>query len=478
MFLLAFFTSIAVTIFTSSTPVETNYTIRMLQVWHRHGARTVVLSTSTAECSAANNCGQLTRNGMLQLNAVGEYIREHYGSESSAPIYNSSRYTPSQVIANASHFDRTIQSAQALLYTMYESRDNFYPVVNTIERDVDMPLNTDNVPAVIGVYRLDVKKMMTALTLYVLSVFKMPELQAIAAEANVSSLCESQRSVVGCTYSLYDLATSMEAEGTLSSLPLVYANMDRLRNVQTKFFRLIFEHNSSDPLRAQQGSMGQIAAQAMIKNMMDWMNTSEYPVRIFSTHDTNIVPLSVTMGDMSDISICPNYGTALLVELLESQTDASLHVRVKRGEPRAASDNITNFTFRLQEFTQHCMSSNGKAYTAEICPIEHFIRFIHSTVGTSQEGLCAITEEAKKALGCPAEPTPGTMPSTRCLHYRRNCPEWSCGANEILGAHDYQCYSTLNINLQQSKMSVKSALLNYATSLAGMPVINYVKSKL
>lgn len=159
----------------------------------------------------------------------------------------------------------------------------------------------------------------------------------------------------------------------------------------------------------------------------------------YSTHDTTVCPLGVTLGDQGYDTFLPPFGATMLIELLE-RPDKTYYVRVLRGRPQRDGDD--EYHYMDTGFTQHCIDSNGEMYVAEdnICPLEDFVRLVDYSKPAVPDGECIMNQTLFARMKCPETIYSGGYMSSDCVVYRIACPRNSCPTGYILSLADYQCY--------------------------------------
>lgn len=86
------------------------------------------------------------------LRTVGTFLRNRYNNLSlvEAPFFKSPIYNASLIYSRSTFFQRTVQSAAALLHGIFPSNKTFYPAIFTIAKETDSLLNSDYIPAAFG----------------------------------------------------------------------------------------------------------------------------------------------------------------------------------------------------------------------------------------------------------------------------------------------------------------------------------------
>lgn len=114
----------------------------------RHGDRTPIENIPTVQHEWPEGLGQLTPRGMKQEYALGQHLRNVYVDKYSLLP---SKYTAGTMYVRSSDFDRTLMSAQSLLFGLYplgtgpSLPQGFQPIpVHTIPQNQDVLLITDN----------------------------------------------------------------------------------------------------------------------------------------------------------------------------------------------------------------------------------------------------------------------------------------------------------------------------------------------
>nr|CAJ2482300.1 unnamed protein product [Leishmania braziliensis] len=429
----------------AAVSVDARLVVRMVQVAHRHGARSALVDDNATQiCGTVYPCGELTDEGVEMVRAIGKFARSRYNDPSlvESPLFPSTRYNSSVVYTRSTDTQRTIQSATAFLHGLFED-DYFFPVVYSHNMTTDTLLSTDTVPSVMGRSWLDSPALSATLNPVVDAHLTWDAIQAAAKDAWIEGLCADPNARADCVLNLYDVAAAFEASGRLDSTSDLKAAYPGLVEVNAAWYKYVFGWNDTDKLDRTQGTPSQNLAQTMLANMNAHRLSPSYKLFEYSAHDTTIAPLAVTFGDQGNTTMRPPYAVTIFVELLQDTEDANgWYVRLIRGNPVKAANGI--YVFQQSGIEVHCMDSAGNMEVAStgICPLDNFRRMVDYSRPTVEDGNCAMTTTQYSNMGCPRTIADNEPVPLRCEVYRRVCTNKACPPAHILSAADYQCHPT------------------------------------
>lgn len=420
------------------------YNVRMAQVVHRHGARAPLVDFNVSEiCGFEYPCSYLNGVGIDMLLSIGDYVRNRYNSLDvvESPFFESERYNSSLVYTRSTSLERTLQSAASFLHALFPDSRYFFPVIYSVNMTTDFLLNTDPMPPVMLKRWANDEGLSAALNPVVDSLFTWEELQAGAEEAYIGGTCVDYDLRWECALDVYDVGTSFKATNQLGDKPRLAAILPGATEVNTQYFFYIFAYNASLEMDRTQGTMAQNLAQEMLGNVYAHLLSPSYRLFEYSTHDTLVAPLGVTLGDQGHATMEVPYAHTYIMELLQDAGDDSYHIRILRGSPQDA-DNSGNFTFVQDSFTQHCIDEAGNTYEAtnNVCPLEDFARFIDSTRPAVHKGYCVVDQTMYNNLDCPSSAFLGKPVPRYCQIYRIGCGDMACENGYVLAQDDLQCY--------------------------------------
>ncbi|KPA81836.1 putative histidine secretory acid phosphatase [Leptomonas pyrrhocoris] len=434
---------LAVLLVTAALSAEARLVVRMVQVAHRHGARgSTAVEHSVDICGTEYPCGELTGVGIEMLNSVGRFVRARYSNLSlvEEPLIPSTRYNSSVVYTRSTGLQRTIQSATAFLSGLFPD-DYFYPVVYSHNYTTDTFLTTDPTPYVFGRRSLEMDLMDAALNPIVDSYLSREQIAAAAKDAYIEDICSDFTQRSNCAYRLYDVATSFEAAGRLSSRTNLVAAMPGLSAYMIGWYRYIYDYNKSVELDRMQGSCAQNLAQTMLANIDAHKLSPSFKLYEFSTHDTMVSPLAMTFGDHNNVTMNPPYATTIIVELLQdTESPNDWYVRPVRGNPTRQANG--SYMFVLNDMEVRCIDAAGNQYlaTTGICPLDGFRRMVDYSRPSVPNGQCTLTPHQRENMGCPRTVADGKPVPYYCWLYRYVCPQTACPDGYVLGREDLQCY--------------------------------------
>ncbi|CAJ1994059.1 tartrate-sensitive acid phosphatase [Leishmania donovani] len=444
----------------AAVSVDARLVVRMVQVVHRHGARSALINDNTTEiCGTLYPCGELTGEGVEMVRAIGEFARSRYNDLSlvESPLFPSTQYNSSLVYTRSTHTQRTIQSATAFLRGLFQD-DYFYPVVYSRNRTTDMLLSTDAVPSVMGRSWLDNPALYAALNPVIDEHLSWDAIQSAAKDAWIEGLCTDFNARTSCVLYMYDVAAAFEAAGRLDNATNLKAVYPGLMEVNAAWFKYVFSWNHTSKLDLTQGSASQNLAQTMLANINAHRLSPSYNMFEYSAHDTTVVPLAVTFGDQGNTTMRPPFAVTIFVELLQDTADASgWYVRLIRGNPVKIANGT--YVFRQTGIEAHCIDAAGIRYRASagICPLDDFRRMVDYSRPAVAEGHCAMTQAQYSNMGCPRTIADNKPVPSRCWIYRYACPSKACPVTYILSAADHQCYPGAGIPNSSSSSDVTTA---------------------
>ncbi|CCW63233.1 unnamed protein product [Phytomonas sp. EM1] len=423
--------------------VDSGYVVELTQVIHRHGARSPLPNfNKELICGYEYPCGYLNNVGMSMLRAVGAYVRHRYNDPSivKKPFFPGRRYNASLVYSRSTAKQRTIQSSSAFLSGVFP--DFSLPVPYTVELNRDTLLNPDVYPSVIS-RLLDAKAQKALLNPIVDSYFTWKQLEEVAAEALTTESCQDYDLRYECVVRLYDIASCYKATNKLDDMPKLKMALEGARAVNTRRFSYLFGYDPDNELDRIQGTVAHKLVDEIVENMYSYLSSPSYRMYEYSTHDSMLTPLGITLGDYSEGTIDVPFAQTYLIELLQNVADKTYHVRVLRGFPQEnEAEEDREFSFVQTDIKWYCMTQGNKAYIPinNICPLQDFVRYINSTKPDTQGGFCVIQKDQYERLECPAS-VEDSLPLTRfCQQYRTVCPREACPEGLVLGAADLQCY--------------------------------------
>lgn len=420
-----------------------SYKVIMSQVVHRHGARSPIITENTTEiCGTEYPCGYLNEYGQEMMYAVGEYLRSRYNNVTivDEPFFPFTKYNASLIYTRSTNLERTIQSAASVLAALFPSGKTFFPVIFSHNMTIDFLLNTDPMPPVLLKRHYDNDGLAELLNPVVDATITWEKLQIMADEGYYGGSCVDYAMRWQCAMDMYDIGTSFEAQHKLDDKPTLAAGIPALTRINGIYYEFVMKYNASVPLLREQGAMAQNLAQTLVSNIYAHLISPSYRMYEYSTHDSMVTPLGVTLGDQSFQTFTPQYGTTYIVELLE-RADSTKFVRILRGEPHY-NETGDSYFFEETGFVQHCIDSQGQMYVAEdnICPLEDFVRMVDYSKPAVQDGYCVVNQTLYDRMKCPLTVDSPEWLSPDCELYRIACPSNSCPDGYILSAADYQCY--------------------------------------
>lgn len=418
--------------FVAATP---EYSLELVQVVHRHGSRSPIVSYNKTEiCGLRYPCGILNEEGQTMLVNFGSFLHNRYTNETiiSEPFFSNS-YNLSISMSRSTDVLRTLQSADGFLRGLFPNMEAYYPAIHTVESASDMLLRSSTVPEVSARLNHGGEKESELCDPLVDALFpNIKTLQSVAAEVYSSSFCADPENRTKCAMQLCDIGRAYESLGTLQRFPKLNQHLQDVCTVLACSSSYLFGYDPSNSMDQQRGSFGQPLAQQLLTNIQNHIASPSFKLYEYSAHDTTISPLAVTFGDNSYAMMEPPFASAFIIELL--MKDKKYFVRLLFGH--AGTTPQTNFIFGLTDFSMKCMK-DGQLYVAEdnICPLEDFTEFIDSTKGTEPNGFCLVDPQLLKKMECSAT-IPAKKLSSECATYRKQCPALACGSGRVATAEN------------------------------------------
>ncbi|KAG5478728.1 hypothetical protein LSCM1_06132 [Leishmania martiniquensis] len=422
----------------------------MVQVLHRHGARMAEPSYNKTQICGDTPCGHLTWPGIEMLGKTGAFLRNRYNRDSSVvsePMFPSEDYDLDVAYSRSTDVLRTLQSAESFLRGFFPELKSLYPAIHTVREEDDYLLYTNYVPQFQFYWSLDMAVVRAVCNPVVDRNFPdFNTLTAIAREVYSEEYCSNFTRRTDCAFALFDIAAAKEPIGELDSYPMLKANLRGLSQVAREHFARQYVYNRSDARCFQQGSSGQPILQEFVQNIDAAVSgTSSYKLYHYSAHDTTLSRIACSLQDTTDDGLLPPFAQTLVLELMQSLSDSSYHVRVLRGHP--GQNPASGFVFTWESDWQlKCMDASGQMYSAHgnRCEVADFVRFVQwSAAPATSMGYCYLDEKYRKLRNCPEGGIEvgeawQTL-SSGCRYYRKRCPAYSCGHGYMLNSVSLQC---------------------------------------
>lgn len=477
------------------SPSVPEYTLELVQIVHRHGARSAIASyNNTQICGLKYPCGILNQEGQAMLVHTGEFLRQRYTNASEGvvtrPFFKQEGYNLSISTSRSTDVLRTLQSSDAFLRGFFPDLDFYYPAIHTVRSQEDYLLRSSSIPEIaarLGYGKEEEAKLCDPLVDALFPEFS--TLQAVGAEVYSAEFCSDKRNRTSCAKQLCDIGKAYDSTGEITSYPLLNMNLDAVCAVLSCSSAFIFGYHPNETdvspmyaLDAARGSFGQPLAQKLLTNIYEHMENPTFKLFEYSAHDTTITPLGVTFGDQMGNTLLPPFGATFVLELLKKSTSTNVArtkssvvkhstvenglnledeeeyaVRLLYGHPGETPE--TNFTFAFADFSLRCLHpllNDGKPYVAtnNICPLSDFVRFINISAPKDPRGLCLVTPSLLAAMDCEPENNTKAAPNNVCLNFRRTCPEEAC-ADGFVMSYNNTCVTALSSGSEtSSKISI------------------------
>lgn len=477
------------------------YKVELVQVVHRHGARSAIVShNETKICGTDFPCGYLNYEGQQMLLNFGKFLRHRYTEDASVvsePFFPYESYNLSISYTRSTDVLRTLQSADGLLRGLFPNTSAYFPAVHTVDNLEDAMLHSSLVPIIRARYNYAPQEVRDVCDPVLDKRLSFETLQAIAAEVHSAGFCANYTERSQCAEKLCDIAHAYQSTGQIDSTPLLREHLNDVCAVTATSSYFYFSYNQSNPDHQKQGAPYYHLTKRLVHNMRLHRSPATAPpfkLYEYSAHDTTISPLAASLGDNSLEAMLPPFGTAFIVELLSAagtsaSASPSWYVRVLRGHPGVTPS--TNFTFAISQFSLRCTNAQNHTYVAEdnICPLADFERFVASTAPTSEMGTCYLDPVLGGRMDCPMDAEGDNRSlSEDCLIYRKQCSKYACGTGYYLDAVDYACRrikagedTVATVGMSSGGIAGLSIALFIAGAVAGVGGMTvykrYVKSK-
>lgn len=414
--------SVVLLLVTGVTSAQADYKLELVQVIHRHGARSPIVSyNETQICGLEYPCGILNSVGEAMLVNVGSFLRDWYmnnepnliGSQTFFPA----AYNVSFSSSRSTDVLRTLQSSSAFLRGLFPAQGSLYPAIHSVSIEEDFLLSTSTVPEVTLRRRMPElvgeRELCDPLVDYFFP--HLSVLQRISAEVYSEGYCSDPHNRTKCACQLCDIGRAYQSLGTLGAYPLLNIHLESVCAVLACSNACIFGYDPLNATDATRGSFGQPLAQRLVENIADYISTPQYKLYEYSVHDSTLSMLGTTIGRNSSILAEPPFGTTFILELL-SKNDAHF-VRLRLGYP----SRTANYTFAFTDFAMTC--SNGlESYTAVdgICPFIDFASYINRSASTDPRGRCTLSPTFNQMIQrCNTTHSP-PLP-WYCNYYQKHC---------------------------------------------------------
>ncbi|EAN78121.1 membrane-bound acid phosphatase 1 precursor [Trypanosoma equiperdum] len=433
-------------------------TLHLVQLVHRHGARSPKVKHNQSQICGEVPCGYLNAAGKMMLVNAGEFLRNHYNSNASEPFFPEESYNSCVTYSRSTDVPRTLQSAGCLLRGMFPNASEFFPAIHTADVSTDWLLRYDVIPQAYAFSHLDEHWWRNVCNPKLDTLIDTNTLLSVSREVFSEGFCADPQNRCHCAATLFDIGVAMQSDGRIDKHPLLRENLGRLRDI--KFFEDShrFVYNASDRTHAKMGSLGQHLAQEILKNAENHMNgLTSYKLYHYSAHDTTIAPLAATLGDSTTTGITPPYGQLYAFELLYDHEVKGYIIRIRRGAPGQKPEE--GYAFSWGEFQMKCMNENHTVYTAEDnkCPYHDFRRFVKSTKPHDPAGLCYLNRRYRELFHCPGNV--GKPPNKQCKVFRRVCPAWSCEEGYTLNSVTLECVCSSRKCMENRDLSISTDTL-------------------
>lgn len=424
------------------------YTLKMVQVLHRHGARSAQPGYNETEiCDVP--CGYLAKEGIQMLINVGAFLRDRYNNDPavvSTPMFPSEEFDIDVCYSRSTDVGRTLQSAESFLRGFFPSATGIYPAIHTIPEVDDIFLNSNAQPWLKFFYSYNKPLVRAACNPTTDALF--PDwtvLTDMGRECDSELKCSDFETRSDCARTLFDIAVTKRAIGMLDQFPLLEEHFEKVENITRALFEYEYHYNHSDPLMLRQGGRGQPFLQQVLAYIDEAISgTNTYKLMQYSAHDTTLAPIWGTLGDRTPDGMMPPFAQVMVMELLQDDADSSYHIRVLRGAPGQSPD--TNFSFSWDDtWKLQCMDAWKRSYyaTDNTCPVEDFRRYVQWSAPTDPKGMCYLDDDFIAIQNCPTGGIDLGQPhqtlGKECQFYRSHCPQFSCEAGYVLNGVSLQC---------------------------------------
>ena len=396
-----------------------------LAVLHRHGARSGSSVIEGQVICDYPHC-QLTGRGIDQLKKVGEVLMATYKDALNIP----KTYNATFISSVSTEVPRVVVSAQAVLQGMYKGQEPLPYIKFDLDADNTMLSPWNSVPSYVLANRYDV----ALRRINPITEEQLPEsnISYIADFLGMRSTCVDKHDPFTCVAIIYDNYNCNYTDG-LPVDPNLTEMLPRLKAINAQFVNYMLGYQpTTNEWSREVGSLGHQWASDVLSFLAGTDRSAEgATIKHYGAHDWTITSLFGALGFVTAENAhlketVPMFAQTLVFELHET-ADAAPTVRVLTGYPSNAPFGPINFT--LADLAVRCTDANGTAYDGTGgCPLEDLTRYVAGTAPQSPDGQCHYTRELMEGVDClnPAAPAP----KSRCLFFRRKCPQVPCGMVE------------------------------------------------
>lgn len=487
----------------------------LVQLTHRHGARTPIVPDALAEEVCGDvGCGELNYAGEMMLTALGNYVYDRYAAHTYTPPNNygnpvapsanfnvftkgGGKYQVNHMYTRSTDVNRTLQSAAALIRGFSRNLTTYYPIIHTTARDMDdlilvdsclstvLPFETGNNACING---LDTSKFET-------TYLPVTRLQAIADSLQLSSALTCNNLTAGaksfvftdyanCILPMWDTIMSYIAMGKLTNASLGVSDVPRMIAFDFLQRTCLYATTSKEQGALMYNLVAQYIANMELRERENRAFGFGPQSKIFyeySAHDTTMAPLMVALGFPDDLE--PAFGQTIITELVNETSNGTLTVRHWYGAPQTiwppAAGVVPDagwYRYNMQEYPVVCWDAANnriKNTTKGDCTLAEFKMYAEKVLKpTNPAGAkCYLSADMKKSIKCngAAAPDPATAPD--CYAYRAACPSFACPDNFIVNTATLECLPTVFIpavsNAQAWAMASGTSVAGIVLGIAG-----------
>ena len=404
------------------TSSSTTGTLKRVVFAHRHGARTPLINVN-GSCDALG-CGTLTIAGKRMLHSLGSAFRSRYNSVLPAQ-YNTAHYS---TVSDES--DRVIQSADAFLYGLFGS-NAVYPVIDSTAKALIDPTESPG-PSL----HSDITTPEAFLTLMPIierDIINTSTIQAIGRELGMWGI-ECSLLPPACLAETIDFISYAISEGQLGEFPLAQQFLPQLNEARLLLFRWIYGVFDESIVNTTYHRDAGWAGLALAEAMVSAANSKSVILSEFSGHDTTLMPLYASLGNLT--FTYPEFGTAFVLEVYESGSSLNVVPFVATiGQVPALQTTVTFTPYQL-----NCLSSANGVYPSDPvngCPLADFEAYIATRKGTMASAVSPSTcygwPKDLTTLACDPIKNAGSVSAhSACGKYRAACPFVACGSGRYM----------------------------------------------
>jgi hypothetical protein len=367
--------------------------------------------------------------------------------------------------------NRTIQSADAMIRGFAPNLTTFYPIIHSTAQKYDTLLLTDtamsmNIPLAVNENAClnNEPRNFDQRFLNITFLNKVANFLNLSSGLTCSQLTpDSDINTYGnCILPMWDTIMSEISMGLLKPTDPGVAEVPIMESFDALKRKCLFVETSKE-----QGAITYTLVEQMIANMelrrdeaLRGISGAGQPLGPqtkllyeYSAHDTTIAPLMVALGYTQSQYLLPQFGQAIITELVNETTTGVLTLRYWYGQPNtiwppantSAPANATHYEYTWQSLPVICwdMVNNRLKNSTDSCTLDEFKAYAENVLKpTDPAGAqCYLSSDVKKSIKCNLAAAP-TDPTSNCYLYRQACPQYACSDDFTIDTRTLACIPT------------------------------------